>query len=77
MRWLVIHEYEVPGGALTYVLLNYPDHGHHGNLSLQGKIPMIEPGIEPGTSCLVVRNSDHQTTRLVGMPLKFTSFNSI
>ena len=33
---------------------NYTDHGHHGNLFLQGKIPMVEPGIEPGTSCLVV-----------------------
>jgi hypothetical protein len=50
MRWMVIHEYEVPGGALTQVLLNYPDHGHHGNLPLQGKIPIVEPGIEPGTS---------------------------
>ena len=29
---------------------NYPDHGHHGNLSQQGKIPMVEPGIETGTS---------------------------
>ena len=37
---------------------NYPDHGHHGNLSLQGKIPMVELGIEPGTSWLVVRDSD-------------------
>ena len=26
---------------------------------------MVEPGIEPGTSWLVVRNSDHQATRLV------------
>jgi hypothetical protein len=26
---------------------------------------MVEPGIEPGTSWLVVRSSDHQTTRLV------------
>jgi hypothetical protein len=25
---------------------------------------MVEPGIEPGTSWLVVRSSDHQTTRL-------------
>jgi hypothetical protein len=24
--------------------LNYPDHGHHGNLPLQGKIPTVEPG---------------------------------
>ena len=44
---------------------NYPDHGHHGNISLQGKIPMVEPGIEPGTSWLVVRDSDRWTTRLV------------
>jgi len=26
---------------------------------------MVEPGIEPGTSWLVVRNSDHHATRLV------------
>jgi hypothetical protein len=26
---------------------------------------MVEPRIEPGTSWLVVRSSDHQTTRLV------------
>ena len=37
-----------------------------GILPLQGKIPTVEPGIEPGTSWLVVRSSDHQTTRLVG-----------
>ena len=36
-----------------------------GILPLQGKIPMVEPGIEPGTSWLIVRSSDHQTTRLV------------
>ena len=28
---------------------------------------MVEPGIEPRTSWLVVRNSDHQATRLVGI----------
>ena len=38
---------------------NYPDHGHYGNLSLQEKIPMVEPGIEPGTSWLLVRDPDH------------------
>jgi hypothetical protein len=27
-------------------------------LPYQGKIPMAEPGIETGTSCLVVRNAD-------------------
>ena len=36
-----------------------------GILPLQGKIPMVETGIEPGTSWLVVRSSDYQTTRLV------------
>ena len=35
-----------------------------GILPLQGKIPMVEPGIEPGTLWLVVRSSDHQTMRL-------------
>jgi hypothetical protein len=44
---------------------NYPDHGHHGDPPPTRKIPMVEPVIEPGTSWLVVRSSDHQTTRLV------------
>jgi hypothetical protein len=30
-----------------------------GILPYQGKIPMVEPGIEPGTSWLLVRNADH------------------
>jgi hypothetical protein len=30
-----------------------------GILLYQEKIAMVEPGIEPGTSWLVVRNSDH------------------
>ena len=38
---------------------NYPDHGHHGHPPPTRKIPMVEPGIEPGTSWLVVRSSDH------------------
>jgi hypothetical protein len=50
MRWMVIYEYEVTGGALNLKSTNYPDHGRHENLPLQGKIPMAEPGIEPGTS---------------------------
>jgi len=41
---------------------------------------MVEPGIEPGTSWLVVRNSDHQPTRLVSVGesfrLQFNSFHS-
>jgi hypothetical protein len=44
---------------------NYPDHGHHGDPPPTSKIPMVEPGIETGTSWLVVRSSEHQTTRLV------------
>jgi hypothetical protein len=47
---MVIYDYEVPGGALNPSSLNYPDHGYNGNLLLQGKIPMLERGIEPGTS---------------------------
>jgi hypothetical protein len=50
MRWMVIYEYEVPGGALNLNSTNYPDHGYHVNLPLQGKIPMVEPGIESETS---------------------------
>jgi hypothetical protein len=50
MRWMVIYEYEVLGEALNLSSTNYPDHGHHGNLPLQGKILMVEPGIEPRTS---------------------------
>ena len=38
---------------------NYPDHVHHGDPPLTRKIPMVEPGIEPGTSWLVARISDH------------------
>ena len=36
-----------------------------GVFPFQGKTHMVEPGIEPGTSWLVVRNSDHQAMRLV------------
>jgi hypothetical protein len=52
MRWMVIYVYEdeVPGGALNLNSTNYPDHGRHGDLPLQGEISMAEPGIEPGTS---------------------------
>ena len=54
-----MQEDEIQGGGLKPKSTIYPDHGHHGNLSLQGKIPMVEPGIEPGTSWLVVRDPDH------------------
>jgi hypothetical protein len=50
MWWMVIYEYEVVGGVLNLKSTNYPDHGRQGDLPLQGKIPMAETGIEPGTS---------------------------
>jgi len=46
--------------TLSLVLLTTQTMVTTGILPLQGKIP-----IEPGTSWLVVRSSDHQTTRLV------------
>jgi hypothetical protein len=55
----------VPGGDLNLSSTGYPDHGRYRDLPLQGNIPMAEPGIELGTSSLVVRSSDHQATRLV------------
>jgi hypothetical protein len=64
----VIHERGVPGGALSLTSTNYPDQGHHGDLPLLEKIPTAGPGIEPGTSCLVVRSPDHQAMRLVVGP---------
>jgi hypothetical protein len=39
MRWMVIYEYEIPGGALNLNSTNYPDHGHHGDPRLSGKNP--------------------------------------
>jgi hypothetical protein len=39
MRWMVIYEYELPGGALNLNSTNYPDHGHHGNPPLSGNNP--------------------------------------
>jgi hypothetical protein len=37
MRWMVIYEYGVPGGALNLNSTNYPDHCHHGDTPLSGK----------------------------------------
>jgi hypothetical protein len=59
-----ICECGVPGGALKLSSTGYPDHGHYGDLPLLGKIPTAERGIKPRTSCLVVRSSDYQATRL-------------
>jgi hypothetical protein len=55
----------VSGGALNLSSTSYLDHGCCGDLNLQEKIPTAKPGIEPGTSWLVVKSSDHHVTRLV------------
>jgi hypothetical protein len=62
-----MYERGVPGGDLNLNSTGYPDHGRYGDLPLQGRIPTAEPGIERGTSWLVVRSSDHQATRRVIM----------
>ena len=58
-------ESEVPGGALN--LMTTQTMVTMGVFPFQEKTHMVEPGIEPGTSWLVVRSSDHQATRLVGV----------
>jgi hypothetical protein len=50
MRWMVIYKYEVPGEALNLNSTRLPRPWSPWESSLQGKIPMVEPGIEPGTS---------------------------
>ena len=54
-----MQEDEVPGGALRLNLRTTQTMVTTGIFPLQGKIPVVEPGIEPGTSWLVVRDSDH------------------
>jgi hypothetical protein len=48
--YIYMYERVFPGGALNLNFRNYPDRGRYGDLPLQRKIPMAEPGIEPGTS---------------------------
>jgi hypothetical protein len=50
MRWMVIHEYGVPGGALNLNSANYPDRGQHGDPPLTGKNLHGRAGNQPGTS---------------------------
>jgi hypothetical protein len=59
MRLMVIYEYEVPGGALNPSSTSLPRPWSPWEYSLQGKIPMVKPVIEPETSCSEIRNSDH------------------
>jgi hypothetical protein len=44
MRWMVINEYGVPGGALNLNCTDFPDHGHHGDPPLSGKNPRGRAG---------------------------------
>jgi hypothetical protein len=60
-----MYECGVPGEALNLNSTGYPDHGCYGDPPLQEKIPTAEPGIEPWTTWLEVRSSDHQVTRLL------------
>ena len=57
--WVVTEDDVVPGGALNLNSTNVPRPWSPGESSPSRKIPMVEPGIEPGTSWLVIRDSDH------------------
>jgi hypothetical protein len=54
-----MQEDEIPRETLSLSLLTTQTMVTTGNLSLRRKIPMVESGIEPGTSWLVVRDPDH------------------
>jgi hypothetical protein len=60
MRWMVIYEYEVPGGALNLNSNKRPRPWSPWGSSPSRKNPIAEPGIEPGTSWSAVKT---QTTR--------------
>ena len=57
--WVVIEEDVVPRGALNLNSTNLPRPWSPRESSPSRKIPTVEPGIETGTSWLVVRDSDH------------------
>ena len=57
--WVVIEEDVVPEGALNLKSTNLPRPWSPRESSPSRKIPTVGPGIEPGTSWLVVRDSDH------------------
>ena len=57
--WVVIVGDVVPGGALNLNSTNLPRPWSLRESSPSRKIPTVEPEIEPGTSWLVVRDSDH------------------
>ena len=57
--WVVIEGDVVPGRALNLNSTKLPRPWSPRGSSPARKIPTVEPGIEPGTSWLVVRDSDH------------------
>jgi hypothetical protein len=57
IRWMVIYEYGVPGGALNLNSTNYPDHGHHGDPPLLGKNPHGRAGNQ--TRDLMISSQKH------------------
>ena len=57
--WVVIEVDVVPGGALNPNSTNLPRPWSPRESSPSRKIHTVEPGIEPGTSRLVVRDSGH------------------
>ena len=57
--WVVIEGDVVPGGALNLNSTNLPRPWSPRESSPSRKIPTVEPGIEPGTSWLVVRDPHH------------------
>ena len=79
--WVVIEGDVVPGGALNLNSTNLPRPWSPRESSPSRKTPTVEPGIEPWTSWLVVRDSDHKTTRLVSpfniQPLDFCHFHRL
>ena len=70
--WVVIEEDVVPGGALNLDSTNLPRPWSPRVSSPYRKIPTVEPGIEPGTSWLVVRDwpLDHEAGRVWQSSLK-------
>ena len=50
MMSVVIEEDVVPGGSLNLNSTNLPRQWSPWEFFLSGKIPTVEPGIEPGTS---------------------------
>jgi hypothetical protein len=50
MRWMVIYGHDVQGGALNLISTKLPRLRSHLENTLEGKIPIAKPGIEPGTS---------------------------